>query len=96
MKLGSAFHALVLEPKLFEATYHIIPKMRRSGPKWEKEQETAKEKEILWTEDYEELTGMLAAINNHEQASKYLAGSDREVSMFWEKMALNAKVELMQ
>jgi len=91
MKTGSAFHTLVLEPELFKNTYHIIPKMRRSGPKWTEEQDKAGEKEILWLEEYEALAEMLAAINKHPQASAYLEGAQTEVSMFWEEDGLKCK-----
>lgn len=84
MKIGRAFHTLVLEPHLFEKQYYIANKIRRAGQAWDEMQITAGNRDIIWTEDYNELNYMNQSIKKHPYASKLLTDSVNEVSIFWE------------
>jgi exodeoxyribonuclease VIII len=93
MRLGGAFHTLVLEPELFEKMYHITPKIRRTGDAWKKVQEVAATKLILWEADYQMLLDMSVSIHEHAYAARLLENTENEASMFWETAVKNKLIK---
>jgi exodeoxyribonuclease VIII len=85
MQIGRAFHTLVLEPHLFKDNYYVTPKIRKSGASWEKLQEEAQGKSILWEEDYNTLKEMEKSLRNEKDIQAFLEDTETEVSMFWTK-----------
>jgi exodeoxyribonuclease VIII len=90
MVLGSAFHALLLERELFEASYIAAPAVdrRTKAGKAAWAELEASGKTVLSEDDLAALTGMAASVLAHPAASRLLALPGRaEVSLFYEDPA---------
>ena len=87
MRIGSAFHALTLEPDLFEKEYIYKPEFinarSKEGKEWKASQEEAG-KTVLTTDDRKQLEGMTEAIGYCTPAKKLLDASGKaEQSFLW-------------
>lgn len=90
MKFGSAFHALALEPDLFENEFIYKPDttsktwlMTKEGKAWKQDQEEAG-RTVLSLEDKANLEGMMQSLNNCAPAKKLLDATGKaEQSFFW-------------
>ena len=87
MRIGSAFHALTLEPDLFEKEYIYKPEFinarSKEGKEWKASQEEAG-KTILTTDDRKQLEGMTEAIGYCTPAKKLLDATGKaEQSFLW-------------
>ena len=87
MKIGSAFHALSLEPDLFENEYIYKPDFlnarSKEGKEWKANQEEAG-KIVLTADDKKQLEGMMQSLNNCAPAKKLLDATGKaEQSFFW-------------
>jgi exodeoxyribonuclease VIII len=88
MILGSAYHALVLEPEEFKKDYAVAPegidRRSKEGKAFFAEMEQQAITVISET-DFARLNAMHRALMSHPAASKLLAKSGRrEVSFFWD------------
>ena len=87
MRIGSAFHALTLEPDLFENEYIYKPDFlnarSKEGKEWKATQEEAG-KTVLNGDDRKQLEGMAQAIADCAPAKKLLDASGKaEQSFLW-------------
>ena len=87
MRIGSAFHALTLEPDLFETEYIYKPEFlnarSKEGKEWKANQEEAG-KTVLTIDDRKQLEGMTEAIGYCTPAKKLLDASGKaEQSFLW-------------
>ena len=87
MRIGSAFHALTLEPELFEKEYIYKPEFinarSKEGKDWKASQEEAG-KTVLTTDDRKQLEGMTEAIGYCTPAKKLLDATGKaEQSFLW-------------
>ncbi len=84
MKIGTAAHAAVLQPDLFETDYVEIPTFSGAGTRAAKEEWLAEhEGEIFLKADQLALVGRLCdAVRNHPRASALCEGQ-AETSMVW-------------
>lgn len=92
-EFGTAFHTLILEPKLFEEQYFILPEkvlLKKVGreayeeyKKVEEEAQTTK-KQVLSRTDYSKLCGMQVALFSNERATRLIRNGIYESSYFWQ------------
>lgn len=86
MKLGTAFHAALLEPESFK-NYAVAPeidKRTKAGKQaWEEFVKENSGKETMEKEDYETVLKMVESVSNHPTAKKLLTGGKAEQSVFW-------------
>ncbi len=90
MKFGSAFHALTLEPELFENEFIYKPDttsrtwlLTKEGKAWKKDQEEAG-RAVLTLEEKANLEGMSKALTDCDTAKKLLSASGKaEQSFLW-------------
>ena len=90
---GTAFHTLILEPHLFDATYFIMPEkvlLKNVGreaydlyKKIEKEAESCESKVVLAWNDYECLLAMRDALYSNYRVKGLIEGAIYESSYFW-------------
>jgi exodeoxyribonuclease VIII len=92
MEFGSAFHTMILEPKLFKEQYLVMnekvfkkdnPEQYEINKELEKEAEKTK-KQVLSFADYCKLRDMRDALRADERASRLIEGAVFEHSYFWE------------
>ena len=88
MRIGSAFHALILEPDVFENEFIYKPEIlnarSKDGKEWKARQEEAG-KTVLNEDDKEQLEAMKKALFNCAPAKKLLSAAGKpEQSYFWE------------
>ena len=101
MKLGSAVHALILEPKSFNEQYYVSRKFSKYSKKgaalWKKMIAKFGEERILWREEFEVCCHIRNAILEHPRAAALINGaSERELSGVWkdEETGLLCKLRL--
>lgn len=86
MKLGSAIHAAIIEPELFEERYVESPKFDRRTKEgralFQAFQEENEGKEVLTAEDYARCLAIRDAVYAHPVASGLLKGGKAEQSFF--------------
>tara|TARA_B100000945_G_scaffold276333_1_gene240873 strand:- start:175 stop:1014 length:840 start_codon:yes stop_codon:yes gene_type:complete len=87
MRIGSAFHALILEPDVFENEFIYKPEIlnarSKEGKEWKARQEEAG-KIVLNEDDKEQLQAMSKALLDCSPAKKLLsAAGNPEQSFFW-------------
>jgi hypothetical protein len=88
MKLGTAFHTLILEPESFRKNYAIL---KDFGDCRKVENKAAKaafiaeneNKLLLTQEEHENLLKMESALRSHKLAARLLTGGKAEQSVFW-------------
>lgn len=85
MTLGTATHAAILEPSLFEATYEVWNGTRR-GKAWDEYSAAceADGKVILTDEEYRKVMRMRDAVRGYAPAAAFLKDGHAEVSMLWQ------------
>ena len=88
MRIGSAFHALILEPDVFEDEFIYKPEIlnarSKDGREWKARQEEAG-KTVLNEDDKEQLEAMKNALFDCAPAKKLLSAAGKaEQSYFWE------------
>lgn len=88
MRIGSAFHALILEPDVFENEFIYKPEIlnarSKDGKEWKARQEEAG-KTVLNEDDKEQLQAMSKALLDCAPAKKLLSAAGKaEQSYFWE------------
>ena len=88
MRIGSAFHALILEPDVFENEFIYKPEIlnarSKEGKEWKARQEEAG-KIVLNEDDKEQLQAMSKALLDCAPAKKFLSAAGKaEQSYFWE------------
>lgn len=96
MKFGTGFHALIGEPELFAKKYVKAPegidRRTKDGKTAYAEFLTLNPgKEILTSEEYQQLDGMLYSILKNRTALSLLTGGKAEQSVFWEDRASGVK-----
>jgi hypothetical protein len=83
-RLGTAVHALILEPESFDALVVVWDGGRRSGNAWHEFQSEHNGKTILRTQDMDTVRAMANAVWNDEHAGPLVEGAThREVSVQW-------------
>mgnify|MGYP001173588926 FL=1 len=87
MRIGSAFHALILEPDVFENEFIYKPEIlnarSKDGKEWKARQEEAG-KTVLNEDDKEQLQAMSKALLDCAPAKKLLSAAGKaEQSYFW-------------
>jgi len=85
MDLGSAMHAIVLEPETFFATYGMFEGRRgtKAHQEWQEEHPGMSD---LKPDDWERCLGVAEAVTSlrqGKQARRLLRGTQREVSLRW-------------
>jgi len=100
MELGAAFHAMILEPELFNAQYILKPEPvllkdvgREAYDRYKSELEACENsgRIAISMENFDILTSMRSRILNNPQAYELLQGARIENSFFWR----DAETELM-
>jgi len=85
MIVGSAIHAAVLEPHIFDAEY-LIYEGRKSGGPWETFKAEHPSATVLTSEQYEQVMGAAWAVLHGRQgreARRVMRGCKREVTLRW-------------
>ncbi len=84
--LGSALHALILEPNVFANNYCIAPNINKNTNEWKKIKKAAIEaNQIVITEkQFEEITIIANYVKQEPTAAKLIDGAQYEKSIFWE------------
>ena len=84
---GSALHCMVLTPDLFKLEYAVAPKCDKRTNEGKiiisSFESLNAGKEILSSEQFEQIEGMKAAIFSHPLASQLLKDGEAEKSFFW-------------
>lgn len=89
MMLGTAFHELVLEPKVFEKKYLIIPKIdkrtKQGKSDWDQINETNKflKRTLIQDDLFEPLERMSMSLISHPEAKALIADAVYENSIYW-------------
>lgn len=84
MQFGTALHAAVLEPELFDAQYAVFEGDRRTtAGKQAYADLVARNKSIITSADSDAITSMTAAVSSHPMASGLLRSGRAEDSVFW-------------
>jgi len=84
MRLGSAFHALVLEPEKFRKEYGVAPTgIRRGSKAWAEAELDNAGKNVLKAEDYDKIKSMAEAVNRSKTARGLLRGGVMERTLIW-------------
>ena len=94
MRIGSAFHTLVLQPELFDEEYLVVPNIKKGSAAWGKAQLDAGSRRILKEKDYTPLKAMRDAISNHPGASDLLTDTRNETSIFWETNGIGCRGQI--
>lgn len=86
LRIGVAFHKLVLEPGDFESDIAIVPKVDRRTKEgkaiWEEFNNNSTDKIIITDEEFVQITEMAKAVKANPYAARLLDGA-REDSFFW-------------
>ena len=84
-EFGTAFHAFMLEPRIAEDTYAVVPKldMRRTEDQLRYAEIVDSGKLVLSEEDYNTIMAMVDAVNSNRYARALLSG-EKEVSYYWD------------
>ena len=88
-RIGTALHALILEPEVFAANYVVAPKVDRrtkdGKATWEAFQAANEGKEYLTDAELDQLQAMDASVHAHPAASALLFGAEgvAERSAYW-------------
>lgn len=95
MRFGRAYHHHLLEHKTFPSHYLITPKVRKAGENWDKLklQAAAENREILFEEDFEIIQTMRKKLASHALVPGLIAGSKKELSIFWQEHHGEGNVE---
>jgi len=81
--IGRAVHSAVLEPELFRSTYAIWDGDRRAGKAWDAFEAKNSSMEILRSKDAKHVKALQDAVRGSPDASRYLVGGKREVTVLW-------------
>lgn len=86
MAFGSAYHAMVLEPEVFEKRYRIVAKMIRRGKEWDALVDQAGGADrILFDVDVAEMRAMHEALRSQTRTRKLIAVRGAcEVCVVWD------------
>lgn len=86
--LGTAGHALTLDPASFDAECAVAPDVNRrtkaGREEWEAFQASAGGRAVITSAQYEAAQRIAEAVHLHPLASQLLDGADREVSFVWD------------
>jgi PDDEXK-like domain of unknown function (DUF3799) len=95
MELGTATHTAILEPDLFNDTYHVgkIDRRTKEG-KAQAEEIEASGKKILSDEDYNRIWAMRNEVFCHPSASELFSCGNAEVSIITEYEGVQAKCRM--
>ncbi len=89
LRVGSAFHCLVLEPEKFDDEFAVAPDVDRRKKSGKQEYqdfcENSKDKIVLQQKEIDLITDMNEAIQNHDTAMMYLDKGLPEHSIYWEQ-----------
>jgi hypothetical protein len=99
MAFGRAYHSFILTPKLFKRDFLITEKIIRKGPAWEAVIAKALalgilEEDIHWLETEEKLLGMRDKLVKHSLFPGIVAGSKRELTVFWTMSEVGCKARI--
>jgi len=85
---GRAYHALTLEPEVFEQDFCVMPATikQKRGKAWDEFSEENEGKQIISLADHNKLITMAAKVLEHPEAKKLLRGRgcEFEIPEFWE------------
>lgn len=87
MNLGTAFHAAILEPELFNQKFILQPTFSGTGMKKAKEEFLASVPPsafLLTEKQYGDLRGMVTTVQNYPQAKRLISEGLKEVSGFFQ------------
>ena len=91
-EFGTAFHALILEPHLFDQQYYILPPKvllkdvgREAYDNYKALEKAAEstEKKVMSFTDYTKLLAMQYSLEANERAKELISGATYESSYFW-------------
>lgn len=86
LRIGIAFHKLVLEPEDFDSDIAVVPKIDRRTKEgkaaWEKFKSSSSDKTIISNEEFERIQAMSEAVKANPYVMRLLDG-DKEISFFW-------------
>jgi len=82
---GHRFHAVTLEPDLFQKTYIPVPEGMKLNLKEGKDWKAAQTKEAIPWSDWKDMLGMAEALNEHPIAGPYLRAKGRNELSAWSK-----------
>lgn len=85
-RLGRANHVAVFEPERFANLVAVWDGGDRRGKAWEAFKADHSDRDILKSDEYEQLLGMQRAVRQHPIASKYLRRGQAEASILWTLM----------
>jgi len=88
LRLGSAVHAYVLEPEVWESDYAVAPRCDRRTKEgkatWASFVEESEGKTVLKREEGAQAVAIGEAVLKHDLARSLVRGGASEVSVFWE------------
>ena len=96
MKMGTAFHTLILEPELFDAQFVQGTKLDGRTAEGKKEKKMIEEnlkvgQDVLKFHDYENLMRMKEKTEQHPRFKSYFESGEPETSIFWEMQGVGCK-----
>lgn len=84
MELGTAAHAAILQPQVFEAAYVVFPGPTRRGNAWEQFKEENTGRTIITASQLQKIIDIRDAVRGNQSARELLDGDGRaEVSIVW-------------
>ncbi len=83
LMFGNMVHTYILEPQLFDSSFHIAPKTIRRGAKWNDLLAQANGKQIIFEDEFEKLQLIATSVKSHHEASAILEGAQYEKSLYW-------------
>jgi exodeoxyribonuclease VIII len=84
LRIGRAFHTMLLEPKLFDKECAVGPDVSRATKEWKAFAHENDGKLLLKGDEHRELQAMCASILDHPAARAVLSGKGMiEPSLFW-------------
>lgn len=93
-EFGSAFHAILLEPDIFAAQYHILENSNKRTNKYKEEVAEASKmgkSSFLTQTEYDNLCNMVRAAKKHPQFKPLFSGGHAEVSVYSSIDGVNVK-----
>jgi hypothetical protein len=83
MKMGRAVHLAIFEPARFQDAVAVWDGGRRAGKEWDTFKAANQGRELLKSEEYEQVLEMQTAARADPGAAKYLAGGAAELTVLW-------------
>lgn len=97
MNKGTALHAALLEPAMFDAEYVVVGDCRRNSKEWKEHVEANPGKTIMKESECDDVLGMRAGIWSDSLCKKLIEACDeRELTIIWtdEETGLQCKARI--